>query len=88
LNAQYNLSNNGDEQVVGGLYYRVGDSFIPMIGFIYKNIRLMFTYDVTSSALSKYTGGSSAWEFALTNYGNYSASNPYQRQSLCPNFKQ
>ncbi|MBS1935579.1 MAG: PorP/SprF family type IX secretion system membrane protein, partial [Bacteroidetes bacterium] len=53
LNAQYNLSNDGEQQVVGGLYYRVGDAVIPMIGFIYKNIRLMFTYDVTASSLSK-----------------------------------
>ncbi|HLK30549.1 MAG TPA: PorP/SprF family type IX secretion system membrane protein [Puia sp.] len=88
LNLQYNLSHDGDEQVVGGLYYRVGDSFIPMIGFIYKNIRLMFTYDVTASSLSKYNGGNGAWEFSLINYGNYNTTSPYQRQSLCPSFKQ
>ena len=54
LNAQYNLSTDGDQQVIGGMYYRVGDAVIPMIGFVYKNIRLMFTYDVTVSSLSKY----------------------------------
>jgi len=88
LNAQYNLSHDGEQQVVGGLYYRVGDAFIPMIGFIYKNIRLMFTYDVTASGLSKYNGGNGAWEFALSSYGNYTQTNPYQRQSMCPSFKQ
>ncbi len=88
FNLQYRLTNDGEQQVIGGLYYRVGDSFIPMIGFVYKNIRLMFTYDVTASALAKYNNGNGAWEFALINYGNYSEYNGNRRQSLCPDFKQ
>src|SRR5579871_4821759 len=88
LNAQYNLSNDGEQQVVGGLYYRVGDAVIPMIGFIYKNIRLMFTYDVTASSLSKYNGSRGAWEFSLVDYGTYNQYNGDRRQSLCPSFKQ
>ena len=88
VNAQYNLSNDGDNQLVGGLYYRVGDAFIPMLGFIYKNIRLMFTYDVTVSSLSKYNGSRGAWEFSLINYGFYSQYSGDRHQSLCPSFKQ
>ncbi|MBS1917490.1 MAG: PorP/SprF family type IX secretion system membrane protein [Bacteroidetes bacterium] len=88
LNAQYNLSNDGEQQVVGGLYYRVGDAVIPMIGFIYKNIRLMFTYDVTASSLSKYNGSRGAWEFSLIDYGTYNQYNGDRRQSLCPSFRQ
>ncbi|MFI5152423.1 MAG: PorP/SprF family type IX secretion system membrane protein [Chitinophagales bacterium] len=87
LNAQYNLSGDGDNQLVGGLYYRYGDSFIPMVGFIYRNIRLMFTYDVTVSSLSKYNGSRGAWEFALIQHGSYSDFNGDRRQSLCPSFK-
>ncbi len=88
LNAQYNLSGDGDEQVIGGLYYRLGDAVIPMIGFIYKNIRLMFTYDATASSLSQSASGVGAWEFALMNYGNYSENKNSVHQTLCPNFKQ
>jgi len=88
LNAQYNLSGNGEQQVIGGIYYRAGDAFIPMIGFIYKNIRLMFTYDVTASSLSNSASGVGAWEFALVNYGVYSENTGNLRQTLCPNFKQ
>jgi type IX secretion system PorP/SprF family membrane protein len=88
LNAQYNLSGDGDEQVIGGLYYRLGDAVIPMIGFIYKNIRLMFTYDATASSLSQSASGAGAWEFALMNYGNYSENKNSVHQTLCPNFKQ
>ena len=88
LNAQYNLEGDGDQQVIGGLYYRGGDAFIPMIGFIYKNIRLMFSYDVTSSSLSKYNQSQGAWEFSLINYGMYTDYNRGLRQTLCPTFKQ
>jgi type IX secretion system PorP/SprF family membrane protein len=88
MNAQYNLQDEGDQQVIGGLYYRAGDAVIPMIGFIYKNIRLTFTYDVTISNLKHYDGGYGAWEFALVNQGNYTTQyNGNPRQSWCPNFK-
>jgi type IX secretion system PorP/SprF family membrane protein len=88
FNVQYNLSEHGENQIVGGLYYRVGDAIIPMIGFIYQNIHLMFTYDVTASSLSQYNGSRGAWEFSLIQDGIYSQYNGDQHQSLCPNFKQ
>ena len=87
LNAQYNLKDDGDQQVIGGLYYRAGDAIIPMIGFIYKNIKLTFTYDVTTSTLKHYDGGFGAYEFALTSQGFYNQYNGNRRQSLCPSFK-
>jgi type IX secretion system PorP/SprF family membrane protein len=87
LNAQYNLMDEGDQQVIGGLYYRAGDAIIPMIGFIYKSIKLTFTYDVTTSTLKHYDGGFGAYEFALTSQGFYNEYNGNRRQSLCPSFK-
>jgi hypothetical protein len=87
LNAQFNLQDEGDQQVVGGLYMRPGDAVIPMIGFIYKNIRLTFTYDVTTSALKHYDGGYGSWELSLINQGFYGQYNGDKRQSLCPSFK-
>lgn len=88
LNAQYNLQDDGDQQVIGGLYYRAGDAIIPMIGFVYKNIRLTFTYDITTSPIKHYDNGYGAYEFALINQGFYSQYNGDRRQSLCPTFKQ
>jgi type IX secretion system PorP/SprF family membrane protein len=88
LNAQYDIEDGGDQQLIGGLYYRVGDAVIPMIGFVYKNIRLMFTYDVTTSSLKHYDGGFGSYEFALISQGFYSEYNGDKRQSLCPSFKQ
>jgi type IX secretion system PorP/SprF family membrane protein len=87
FNAQYNLSGDGDNQLVGGIYYRGGDAVIPMIGFIYKKIRLMFTYDVTTSSLSQSNQGRGAWEFALIENGFYNEYSGNRHQSLCPSFR-
>jgi hypothetical protein len=87
LNAQYNLSGDGDSQLIGGLYYRLGDAFIPMVGYVYKNLRLTFSYDVTASSLNKYNGSRGAWEFALIQNGTYSEFNGAKNQSLCPTFR-
>jgi type IX secretion system PorP/SprF family membrane protein len=87
LNAQYNLSGDGEQQVIGGLYYRLNDAVIPMIGFVYKNIRMMFTFDVTTSSLKQYNNGNGAWEFAIIRPGYYSDYNGDRHQSLCPSFK-
>jgi type IX secretion system PorP/SprF family membrane protein len=88
LNAQYSLEDGGDQQVIGGMYFRFGDAVIPMIGFVYKNIKLMFTYDVTISSISHYDGSFGAWEFGLISEGMYNEYNGNRRQSLCPSFKQ
>ena len=87
FNVQYNLSGDGDQQLIGGLYFRFNDAVIPMVGFVYKNIRLMFTYDVTTSSLTQYNNGNGAWEFAIIRPGYYSDYNGDQHQSLCPSFK-
>lgn len=86
-NVQYNLSGDGEMQLIGGLYYRPGDAFIPMVGFEWKNIKLMFTYDATTSSLSQYNNSRGAFEFALLHNGFYNEYNGDRRQSLCPTFK-
>jgi type IX secretion system PorP/SprF family membrane protein len=87
LNLQYNLSGDGDQQLIGGIYDRPGDAIIPMIGFIYKNIRLMFSYDVTTSSLKQYNNGNGAYEFSVIRLADYAEYNGVKNQSLCPSFK-
>ncbi|HXD79308.1 MAG TPA: type IX secretion system membrane protein PorP/SprF, partial [Puia sp.] len=88
MNAQLNVLDNGDQQVIGGLYYRPGDAVIAMVGFIYHNLKLTFTYDATTSSLKSYNNGYGAFEFAIESQGFYSQYNGDRRQSLCPSFKQ
>jgi type IX secretion system PorP/SprF family membrane protein len=83
---QYNLSGDNESQLVGGLFYRSGDAFIPMVGFEWKNIKLMFTYDATTSSLKNYNNGRGAWEFALMRHGFYNEFTK-DRTSICPSFK-
>jgi type IX secretion system PorP/SprF family membrane protein len=85
-NLQYNLSGDGEMELLGGLYYRAGDAVIPMVGFEWKNIRLVFTYDATTSSLSQYNNSRGAWEFALVRHGFYDEYNGNKRQSWCPSF--
>lgn len=84
LHANYNLSGDGEKQVIGGMYYRGGDAFIPMIGFQWKAFRLMFAYDATASSLKNYNHMQGASEFALLYNGFYNPYNQNLRQVQCP----
>ncbi|ULQ58290.1 PorP/SprF family type IX secretion system membrane protein [Flavihumibacter rivuli] len=86
LSANYNLSGDGETQLIGGAYYRGGESIIPLIGFQWKNFRMSFTYDVTTSSLSAYNSARGAIEFSLVKHGFYDEYSGNQRQSLCPKF--
>ena len=88
LHANYNLTGNGEQQLIGGVYFRAGDAFIPMIGYQWKNIRFMFSFDATTSSLKNYDNMNGATEFALMYSGFYSEYNGDKRQSMCPNFRQ
>jgi len=84
LNANYNLSEYGEAQLIAGLYYRYKDAVIPMVGLEIKNIRFIFSYDVTMSSLNKFNGYRGATEFNLIKNGFYPEN--VDRQALCPKF--
>ena len=84
LNGAYNLSGNGEKQLIGGLYYRLGDAIVPVIGFELNNVRFTFSYDVTTSSLHNFNGYRGASEFNVMKKGFYGI--PGDRQTLCPSF--
>ena len=84
LNANYNLSDAGEIQLIAGLYYRYNDALIPMVGLEYKNIRVTFSYDVTTSSLNSFNNYRGASEFNLIKNGFYPEN--ADRQALCPKF--
>jgi type IX secretion system PorP/SprF family membrane protein len=86
MNAAYNLSGDGSKQIIGGLYYRYKDAVIPMVGLQINNIRLTFSYDVTTSSLKNFNHSLGADEFNLMNKGFYDQFNGDRRQTLCPTF--
>jgi type IX secretion system PorP/SprF family membrane protein len=87
LNANYNLSGEGGEkQLIAGVYYRMGDAVIPMVGFELKNVRFTFSYDATTSALKNFNNLRGANEFNIIKKGYYNESSGNTRQVFCPKF--
>lgn len=87
LNAHYNLSGDGEYQLIGGLYYRHKDAVIPMVGVGYKDITATFTYDATISGLNNYNGTRGAYEFSLIKQGVVDKYNGNRKQAMCPSFR-
>jgi len=54
LNGAYNLSGDGAQQLIRGLYYRAGDAVVLMARFELNNLRFTFSYDVTTSSLKNF----------------------------------
>ena len=84
INANYNLADFGEKQLLAGLYYRLGDAIVPMVGFEIKTIQFAFSYDVTLSPLNKFNGYRGATEFSIIKKGFYPDN--VDRASLCPKF--
>ena len=84
LNANYNLSEFGEKQLLAGVYYRLGDAVVPMVGFELKNIQFAFSYDVTLSPLRNFNNYRGASEFSIIKKGFYPDN--VDRASLCPKF--
>lgn len=87
LNAHYNLSGDGENILIGGLYYRSKDAVIPMIGLGYKDYTFTFTYDATISTLKNYNNARGAFEFSLVKQGVFERYNGNRRDAMCPTFK-
>jgi type IX secretion system PorP/SprF family membrane protein len=87
MNAHYNLSGNGDNVLIGGLYYRSGDAIIPLIGLGYKDLTFTFTYDATISTLKNYNNTRGAFEFSLIKQGAIDKYMGNRHQSMCPSFR-
>ncbi len=84
INANYNLSEFGEKQLIAGLYYRHNDAVVPVIGFELNNVRFTFSYDATISTLKNFNNYRGASEFNIIKNGFYPEN--IDRQSLCPKF--
>lgn len=87
LNAHYNLSGDGENVLIAGVYYRNQDAVVPMIGLGYKDFVLTFTYDATISTLKNYNNSRGAYEFSLVKQGIFDNYRGNRRESMCPSFR-
>ncbi len=86
LHLNYNVSGNGQQQLILGAYVRPGDAVIPMLGYQWGNFKFSFTYDVTTSSLKNFNNGMGATEMYMQYNGLYTLLYA-DRQSFCPVFK-
>jgi type IX secretion system PorP/SprF family membrane protein len=87
MNVRYNLSGDGEKELMAGLYYRYKDAFIPMLGLGYKDVMFSFSYDVTTSSLATYNAARGAFELSIIKQGVVDRYNGNRRESMCPSFK-
>lgn len=80
LNAQRNLSGDGNTQLLVGAYYRLEDALIPMIGFQQNNFKITFNYDATSSPLKNFNATKGAYEISIIKQGIFDPS----KEVKCP----
>lgn len=86
LHLNYNLTGNGEQQFLAGIYFRPSDAYLPMIGYQWKNFRFMFSYDVTNTPLKYFNSSRGATELSLQYGGFFETYYGNKRQSFCPSF--
>jgi len=86
MHLNYNVSGNGQQQLILGAYMRPGDAVIPMVGYQWGNFRFSFSYDATTSSLKNFNNGMGASEMYMQYNGLYTLMYA-DRQSFCPVFK-
>lgn len=86
-NAHYNLSGDGENILIGGLYYRHKEAVIPMVGLGYKDYTFTFSYDATISTLRNFNNTRGAFEFSLVKQGVFNQFRGDKRATICPSFK-
>ncbi len=83
LMAQRDLSaeQNGNLQLLAGIYNRGKDAIIPMVGFDVRNFKITFSYDATTSTLKEFNNSQGAYEISVVKSGLYSSG---ERPLKCP----
>jgi type IX secretion system PorP/SprF family membrane protein len=63
---QMSLYVNDDTRFLTGAYYRWNDAVTPFAGIAYNRMLLGVSYDVTTSALSRFVNGTGSFEISLS----------------------
>jgi len=74
FNANRDLSGDGLQQLIVGLYYRNKDAVIPMIGYQVNDMRITVNYDATVSSLGSLNGTRGAYELSIVKSGVFPSS--------------
>ncbi|SFO15530.1 type IX secretion system membrane protein, PorP/SprF family [Chitinophaga sp. YR627] len=88
-NLAYNLSGDGESQLYGGAYYRMKDAAVFLVGYELKSVKIMFSYDATTSSLAQFNGRRGAYEIGIVYTGLYPnrSFSGGRRSVICPSFR-
>ena len=84
MNASRNLSGDGTNQLILGLYYRSNDALIPMVGYQLNDLKITVNYDATISSLGAYNGTNGAYEISIIKSGIYGSGVKSTKATKCP----
>ncbi len=84
MNASRNLSGDGSNQLILGLYYRSNDAVIPMVGYQLNDLKITVNYDATISSLGPYNGTVGAYEISIIKSGFYGGGDKSSKATKCP----
>jgi hypothetical protein len=84
VNANRNLSGDGYQQLIVGLYYRNHDALIPMMGYQVNDLKITINYDATVSTLGSSNGTKGAYELSIVKSGIFTNSS---NTIKCPTVK-
>lgn len=82
----YAISLEEGTQMIMGLFYRWNESFIPVMGLEWSKVRMMVSYDATTSAFSKANRSYGALEFSVSYRGLYGSNSRGRGGYNCPRF--
>ncbi|PSL33075.1 PorP/SprF family type IX secretion system membrane protein [Chitinophaga ginsengisoli] len=87
-NIAYNLSGDGGTQLYGGAYYRMSDAAVFLVGYQLNRVKIMFSYDVTTSSLGQFNNRRGAYEIGIVYTGLYPnrSFTGARRSVICPSF--
>ncbi len=74
FNANRDLSGDGAQQFVLGLYYRSNDALIPMVGYQVNDLKITVNYDATISGLGSLNATQGAYEISIVKSGIFPSS--------------
>ncbi len=85
VNMQYNVKGEegGATQLIAGIYYRVQDAVIPMVGLKYKNTTATFSYDATASKLTAFNTMRGGSEISIIHTGIFNPSSRTPKNMRC-----
>lgn len=82
----YNVMGGGEQQLIGGIYFRPGDAYIPMLGYQWKSFKFMFSHDVSNSPIKFFNNSRGATEMFMQYDGIYKTMYGGGKQTMCPTF--